>query len=140
MSLPQATLLSINGRKGLLIVCCKWKETHNGSIFKRIVFEGAGNINNCLAAALGSKDPWQEYWELRSAQRRLIQVPSLGLMNSGQYREKQTHSVCLGYVPSAYTFSALFPHVPKPVQRAAQHLCTFTDFGPNISVLLLFFP
>lgn len=34
-----------------------------GLLLAEIVFEGAGNINNNFAAALGSKDPRQEYWE-----------------------------------------------------------------------------
>lgn len=59
VSLPQAPLLSINGRKGLLIAASGKKHTM-GLFLAEIVFEGAGNMNNCSAAALGSKDREQE--------------------------------------------------------------------------------
>lgn len=65
-SLLQATLLSINGKKGLLIAASGKKHTM-GLFLEEIVFEGAENINNCLAAVKGSKHPWQEYWEFEGS-------------------------------------------------------------------------
>lgn len=38
-----------------------------GLFLAEIVFEGAGNVSNCLAAALGSKDQEQECWELNGS-------------------------------------------------------------------------
>lgn len=60
MSHSQATLLSINDTKGLLIAISEKKHTM-GLFLAKIVFEGLENINNHLAAALGSKDLGQEY-------------------------------------------------------------------------------
>lgn len=46
-------------QKGLLIAASGKKHTM-GLFLAEIVFEGAGNMNNCTAAALGSKDREQE--------------------------------------------------------------------------------
>lgn len=59
MSHSQNSLLSINDTKGLLIAVGEKKHTM-GLFLSEIVFEGSENINNHLAADLGSKNLGQE--------------------------------------------------------------------------------
>ena len=96
------------------LLAASGKKYTMGLFLGQIVSEGAENINNCLAAALGSKDPWQEYWEFKESPKEVHPSNLTGADESaGQCREKQTHSVFLGCVPSAYTFSAFFPPRPR---------------------------
>lgn len=140
VSLPEATLLSINGRKGLLITASGKKHTM-GLFIAEIVFEGAGNINHRLAASWGSKDPRQEYEEFERSPKEAHPGDLTWTDWVQASTERNRHTVwAWGMYPVPAPFLHSFRHVPEPVQRAPPLLHTSTGPGPDVSALLLLFP